>query len=397
MRETKPASDDQFRTANRDAVAFWIDGVGERPLLTAAEEREIGELLWVGRSKLVAKACLTAAFAKKLTETSLEVEPGDVKELLEIVSKAIANGSKTRRSRAQRKKSLLSAKKKVESMTWTGAIIWIEALYLKLFEDESYWGPPGSVLRETLGEILAESTVDYEEFRRARDRLVESNYRLVIYCAKHHAYTKKKFSLIDIIQDGVLGLMIAASRYDSRKGYRFSTYAMNWIRQAQQRCVQKTETSSVYIPIHVQEKTAKMLRQGLVPDVLDRGGNAAASLMSFGTVSLDQEVANQDEPSSTTIEDFLKSDQPSPTESFLEKEKRDKLQATIDAAISSPRNRDILRLRYGIDSLGAKMRTLEEVGSIMGITRERVRQIETKCIKALRHPQIKKRLNGLIL
>ncbi|CAN5722576.1 N/A [soil metagenome] len=242
--------------------------------------------------------------------------------------------------------------------------------------------------RSTLATLVADGN-------EAKQALIQANLRLVVSIAKR--YVGRGMLFLDLIQEGNLGVMRAVEKFDHNKGFKFSTYATWWIRQAITRAI-ADQARTIRIPVHMVENVNKVLRiQRQLLQELEREPTpeevAAQALMSPDRVreiyrisqdplSLDSPLGEEDDAS---LGDFIEDRQ---AEVPLDMAIRELLVETVEAVLEelSEREQEIVRLRFGLNAQG-QARTLEEVGREFGVTRERIRQIESKTLAKLRHPE----------
>ncbi len=247
--------------------------------------------------------------------------------------------------------------------------------------------------------ILAKKILEGDQ--EAKERLINCNLRLVVNIAKH--YVGRGMQFLDLIQEGNLGLMKAVDKFDYTKGYKFSTYATWWIRQAITRAI-ADQARTIRIPVHMVETINKMTRiqRQLIQDfgreptaeeISDAmNGELSAKRIreiqriAMEPVSLETPIGEEDD---SHLGDFIEDKE---SESPVDFTTRQLLKEELYAILKdlSDREERVIRLRYGLDD--NRPRTLEEVGREFGVTRERIRQIEAKAIKKLRHPTRSKRL-----
>ena len=252
--------------------------------------------------------------------------------------------------------------------------------------------PRAALLRETITEA-----------ELARERLIKANTRLVVSIAKR--YMSRDVPFLDLIQEGNLGLMKAVEKFDYRRGFRFSTYATWWIRQTITRAI-ADQGRTIRVPVHMSDRIRRMYK--IARDLEQEHGRKATAeeiaetmgvdlrkvrwmlRVSWQPLSLERPVGEDED---SEFGHFIENETaPSPAQSAYETMLREKIEVLLDSL--SPREAQILRLRFGLAN--GRSHTLEEVGEQFGLTRERIRQIEGRALRRLRHPRRSRHLRDYV-
>jgi len=287
----------------------------------------------------------------------------------------------------------------------------LEKIDLSLPEGVSLDDPVKMYLKE-IGKITLLTSEEEIELAKkmelgdedAKKRLAEANLRLVVSIAKR--YVGRGMQLLDLIQEGNLGLIKAVEKFDYRKGYKFSTYATWWIRQAITRAI-ADQARTIRIPVHMVETINKLIRVqrqllqelGREPSVyeiskeMDLPEDRVREIMKISQepVSLETPIGEEED---SHLGDFIQDDNvPIPADAATFAVLREELSKVLGTL--TEREQKVLRLRFGLDD--GKARTLEEVGKEFEVTRERIRQIEAKALRKLRHPSRSRKLKDFLM
>lgn len=261
----------------------------------------------------------------------------------------------------------------------------------------------GNIALLTQEEEIAIAKRMEEGSEEAKAELAEANLRLVVSIAKR--YMGRGMPFLDLIQEGNLGLMKAVEKFEYKKGFKFSTYATWWIRQAITRAI-ADQARTIRIPVHMVETINKLLRvqRQLLQELgreptpeemaveleMDVERVREIQKISQEPVSMETPIGEEED---SHLGDFIPDDDiPSPQDAATTTMLRDQLFKTLD--LLSEREEKVIRLRFGLDD--GKIRTLEEVGKVFDVTRERIRQIEAKALRKLRHPKRSDKLKDFL-
>lgn len=241
---------------------------------------------------------------------------------------------------------------------------------------------------QALGKRIAEGDP------KAREILIESNLRLVISQAKRYV-GRSKISFLDLIQEGNVGLITAVDKFDYSKGYKFSTYAVWWIRQAISKVVAE-QSRAIRVPMHIIEQLSKLnkisrdlfqelQREPTVPELATKMGvdeKKIKELQSIVKEPVSMETALNDEEDATIGDLIADEDETMPIEELHQAEMNKKIEEVLKTL--DTREVEIISMRFGLD--GSRPKTLDEVGKHLGLTKERIRQLENRAMNKLRHP-----------
>ena len=409
----------------QDEVRLFLAGMG----ITLDEEADVGAAAVLDLAKPVlvpaAAAETTDADSEGLGVTEIEIEL-EVDATGTVLARQPFVEPTTRPAAARRRPKAAAAVRPPAGHTSSGSSDPVR-VYLKEIGRVALLNGPGEVAlakrieagiaaAERLAELEAEGKIASLEFaeRRALERtvsdgesakqeLIQANLRLVVSIAKR--YVGRGMLFLDVIQEGNLGLMRAVEKFDHTKGFKFSTYATWWIRQAITRAI-ADQARTIRIPVHMVESINKvhriqrqmmqdLEREPTVDELADKVDMTPARIreimrISQDPLSLDSPVGEEDD---SNLADFIEDQQ---AEAPAEMAARKMLGDAVSEALSelNEREQQVVRLRFGLED--GQARTLEEVGREFGVTRERIRQIESKTLAKLRHPHRSQKLRDYL-
>ena len=285
---------------------------------------------------------------------------------------------------------------------WPTRQEWARAAALPLEELNQQLNEGYTLWAEEVGLEAKELQRRLREGRRARDRMIQANLRLVVAVAKK--YQQRGMELLDLVQEGTLGLERAVEKFDPTRGFRFSTYAYWWIRQGITRAI-ATQSRTIRLPVHVTEKLNRIKRvqqeiaaeKGRLASVSDLAKELGLSEETVRqtlarvprSISLETRVGKDQD---TQLGDLLEDGKATPEQTLTRDALHDDLELLLDEL--SPREAEVIRSRFGLED--DHPRTLAEIGEAMELSRERVRQIETRALLKLRQPQRRSKVRDYI-
>lgn len=346
--------------------------------------QEIGKVELLGRDEEVAEAQKVQQYVSLLESRRQAAEDGD-----ELMQRCVHLVEVRDRLTSQ-----LGHRPSLERWATDAGIV-VSDLKPTLAEGKRRWAQLAGLTVEALDKIQTNG-------KRAKAHMIKANLRLVVSVAKK--YQKRGLELLDLIQEGTIGLERAVEKFDPTRGYRFSTYAYWWIRQGITRAI-ATQSRTIRLPVHITEKLNKIKKaqrqfaqeKGRIPTLEDIAKELEMTpeqireilLRVPRSISLDTKVGKDKD---TELGDLLETDEVSPEDMLM----RESLQKDLQHLLSdlSSRERDVIRLRYGLGD--GNPYSLAEIGRALDLSRERVRQIEAKALQKLRQPKRRNRVRDYL-
>ncbi len=385
-RDTEPASDDLMDVEVESVDRAGLLGPDRRTTdLVRLYLQEIGRVRLLGRDEEVSEAQRVQRYMRLLEERNEEALKGNA-SIERYVNLIDARDRLT---------SSLGHRPSLER--WAAeASVTVSDLKPIMAEGKQHWA-------KLVGRSVEELEQTQTEGLKAKEHMIKANLRLVVSVAKK--YQNRGLELLDLIQEGTLGLERAVDKFDPTKGYRFSTYAYWWIRQGITRAI-ATQSRTIRLPVHITEKLNKIKkaqrkiaqekgRTATIEDIAVELEMTAPQVREVllrvpRSVSLETKVGKEKD---TELGDLLETEETSPEEILMrESLRRDLLQLLADL---TSRERDVIQMRFGLGSDGHPY-SLAEIGRALDLSRERVRQIEAKALQKLRQPKRRNRVRDYL-